>query len=99
MALITAFTQDFAQGITLFLPAFKQLLAIIIPAMAVLLLGVGLIVQDNRPEPLLHRGILSSLGEGLMLLAGLVMAAGSVFCWWKMFLYAKLVSRDDKGQL
>lgn len=110
MAPITAFTQGiaqiftplargFAQGITPFLPAFKQLLAIMLPAVAVLLLGAGLIVLDNQLEPMSHRGFLALLGEGLMLSAGLVMAVGTVLCWWRMFMSAKLVGRDDRGQL
>lgn len=97
MSISGAFKQGFANGFKPLIPAFKLLLTIMLPAAAIMLLGAGLVVVD-RWDGLLRQGILSTIGEGLMLAGGLMAAAGSVLAWLKMFISAGFVGQNHEGQ-
>lgn len=97
MSISAEFKQGFANGFKPYIPAFKLLLTILPQAAAIMLLGAGLVVVD-RGDGLLHQGVLSLIGEGLMLAGGLMAVAGSVLAWLQMFISAGFIGQNHEGQ-
>lgn len=78
------FIDGFMTGIRPFGSAVRLLLVTSIGVLALMLLGIALIysAREFRPPT---QSVLALVGEGVLLLGGLLMVAGCVLTWMRVF--------------
>lgn len=96
MSIGSVFKQGFDNGCKPFFPAFKLLLAAVLLTTIIMLLGTGLVIVDHGADSL-RKGILSSVGEGLLLAGSLMAVAGTVLVWRQMFVSAGVIRQNHRG--
>ena len=79
-----AFGQGFVDGIRPFGPAGRVLFVTYLLVPWLMLLGFGLIHLAGEIGPPIE-GFLAMGGEGALLLGGVLMLAGCVCAWWRIF--------------